>query len=429
MRGLRGAPRGRARVAGADIAADGDAPGGRLAPAAIVWVGVVLAGSVASAGCSSDGVGPVPSLPRFVAIAAGGDHTCALAEGGAAYCWGSDSRGQLGAGSVGSTPRTAPTAVATAERFRAVTAGAEHTCGLGADGSAFCWGDDSYGQLGTGLGGPGARSPVPQRVVGGLRFVHLSAGGFHTCASTLEGEAYCWGDNAFGQLGSGMGRSSAEPVPVAADVAVTHLDAGAEHTCGIDAAGGVWCWGYDRFGQLGPDSPGERCGRSPCGTVPVRVPVPEARLVDAGGLHSCVLGADGTAFCWGANTRGELGEVPAVAAEGRYAHPEPVRVAGGLAFRSVTLGEHHSCGLTAERIAHCWGNGGDGQVGSGTLGLAFPAPTVVAGSHDFASLSGGMLHTCGLTHDGRAICWGSNRSGQLGDGTTTGSAFPRPVGG
>lgn len=262
------------------------------------------------------------------------------------------------------------------------------------------------------------------------RFVAISAGGDHTCALDAGGVAYCWGSDSRGQLGIGSRDSSTEPVPVAGDLAFTHLDAGTVHTCGTSVDGGIWCWGYDRFGQLGPDSPGGGCGRSRCASIPVRVPGLEAHLLDAGGLHTCIVAADG-AYCWGANLSGELGGGPALASgpAGGPAHRAPVRVTGAPAFRSLSLGEHHSCGLTAQGTAYCWGNGGYGQVGSGVNGRAFPAPTAVAGSHGFTGLSAGMHHTCGVTAAGEAYCWGDNRAGQLGDGTLTGAAAPRPIGG
>src|SRR5262249_49919374 len=154
------------------------------------------------------------------------------------YCWGSNSKGQLGDNSV--INRTAPVAVATGMKFTTIDAGPEHTCGLTDAGAAYCWGRNDRGQLGDST--TTARTS-PVAVTGSLVFIMITAGGSSwgsTCALTTNGEAYCWGENATGQLGLGTvadGAAHAVPAPVSGGLTFAALSAGGGHVCGLTAAG------------------------------------------------------------------------------------------------------------------------------------------------------------------------------------------------
>src|SRR2546425_507451 len=154
----------------------------------------VLAGSTRAQGSRSDTV-------KFAAVSVGGIHTCGVAAGGVAYCWGWNTRGQLGDGTSG-TERWVPIRVLGDARFAAVSAGDRYTCGLTAAGAAYCWGGNGDGQLGDGSTTP-RLTPTLVRVGSGVSFTAVNAGGFHTCAITAGGAAYCWGANGDGQLGDG----------------------------------------------------------------------------------------------------------------------------------------------------------------------------------------------------------------------------------
>jgi alpha-tubulin suppressor-like RCC1 family protein len=150
-------------------------------------------------------------LPPGPFLAAGYDHTCAITAAGPTVCWGLNQNGQLGNGS-GAATAASPVIVAGGHAFAGVTAGLRHTCALDTDGAAWCWGDNTYGELGDGSNTP---SNVPVAVAGGLRFAYLKAGELFTCGVTSEGVAYCWGDNEYGQLGDGSSRPTNRPVKVA----------------------------------------------------------------------------------------------------------------------------------------------------------------------------------------------------------------------
>jgi len=196
---------------------------------------------------------------RFGAISAGGEHTCALTVDGRAYCWGRSYYGQLGFDD--SSPRSTPVAVSdpvgeTLE-FTSVTAGDIHTCALAVTGVAYCWGRGSNGQLGNNQTGNSSR-PVAVAHPEGVRFTSIEVGDSHACGLTAEGSAYCWGDAEFGQLGNGtMGVGARHGVPVrVADpdggpIRFTSISAGSGHTCGSTTSGKAYCWGHDGYGQLG----------------------------------------------------------------------------------------------------------------------------------------------------------------------------------
>jgi alpha-tubulin suppressor-like RCC1 family protein len=137
------------------------------------------------------------------------------------------------------------------------------------------------------------------------------------------------------------------------------------------------------------------------------------RQVSAGGSHTCAVTTSNLAYCWGDNEYGQIGDSTELPRRLR-----PSRVAGGRQFRQVDAGTYHSCGVTVGERAFCWGNGRDGQIGNGRTYLSF-WPRAVAGGLNFERVSAGLFHTCGETTTNRAYCWGSNTFGQVGDGTET----------
>lgn len=312
----------------------------------------------------------VRSTHEYVALDAGTFHTCAIRRSGPTDCWGDNGNGKLGDGSQ--TSRSAPATVVGARIFREISAGSEHTCALDASGAAFCWGRNHRGQLG--VTSPSlSSSPV---ALGGVhRFVSISGGGEHTCALASDGMAYCWGNNDFGQLGNGTSLSSAAPSPVAGGRRFSTLSAGARHTCGVVQGGDAYCWGSNWSYQLGS-------GNSSSSAVPIAVAStgrPPFGQVSAGTEHTCAVAIDGSAWCWGRNVSGLLGNGGPVGVTVNpnvpdpYTEPVPVAVAGGIRFQSLAVGPSHSCGISLSGAAYCWGANGSGELGMGRL--AYPVGT------------------------------------------------------
>jgi alpha-tubulin suppressor-like RCC1 family protein len=401
---------------------------GRARGAAItLWLaGAVLSG----ASCRDDEIaGPTPpeSEPALAATATtaslsfrqvntGDGHACGVTTDSLAYCWGWNHYGQLGDGTT-TSPRFTPVAVGGGLRFRTVTAGADHSCGVATNGRAYCWGHNWLGALGDGTT---TNRLTPTAVQGGLSFRNVSAGDSYTCGVTTGDKAYCWGFGHYGQLGGGTFGDwppVRTPAAVAGGLRFQLVSAGTRHTCGLTTAHRAYCWGDNQYGQLGDST--NFTSRS----APVRVAGGRSyRWVDAGHLHTCAVTTDGRAFCWGNGRAGQLGTGKT------YLSFWPRRVAGGLLFRNITAGVVHSCGVRTDGRSYCWGSNQYGQLGDGTTTQRL-TPVVVAGGLSFARLSGGAAFSCGLTTGARAYCWGGNWVGQLGDGTRTDRPAPVAVAG
>ncbi|HEX6039301.1 Ig-like domain-containing protein, partial [Longimicrobium sp.] len=337
-----------------------------------------------------------------------------------------------------------------------VQAGPQVSCAVAAGGAAYCWGSNSYGMAGTG-GGQVQRLPAP--VAGGLSFVELqtanSAGGT-TCGLATGGAAYCWGNG--NALGNGSWENRAVPVPVSGGHSFVKLAVAAQAACGLTSAGEAWCWGNGRYGLLGN-------GDTASSAVPVKVASSLAFMdLAMGGRHACALSAaDGTAHCWGYNPAGSPGvpgsdttcadpvlptcsttPVPAgggmrfvqiVAgfdftcglASGGMAYclqpGGPVAVPGGGVFASLSAGFQHVCARTPDGEAWCWGSSGYGATG---VEHATDTPARAAPALTFTALDTGAYHTCGVATDGGVYCWGTGIDGSLGDGWIT-SGHTAPV--
>lgn len=200
---------------------------------------------------------PVANLQGVTVVSAGGEHSCAIA-GGTAYCWGSNERGQLGAPSAdtcvlpfrGALPCSEIPVPITGQTFTTVTAGRRHSCALTAAGAAYCWGDNSAAQLGT--GSVGGSASTPQSVAGGFTFTAISAGDDFSCAITTGGAAYCWGSSGYWQTGDNQsGGTRSSPAAVSGGLSYASISAGRRHACGATSAGVVYCWGSNMYGALG----------------------------------------------------------------------------------------------------------------------------------------------------------------------------------
>jgi alpha-tubulin suppressor-like RCC1 family protein len=204
----------------------------------------------------------------------------------------------------------------------------------------------------------------------------------------------------------------------------TAVDAGSSHTCGITTTGAAFCWGYNFQGELGRTSV-DVCGAgmpAPCGTRPGPVSGNLRFLrLSAGSSHTCGITTDSTAFCWGANFNGQLGTG---AADG-LPHA-PTLVTGGFKWKSLDAGVAHTCGVTTTGAAFCWGDGGQGQLGDGSSTPHFVAnPTAVVGGLTFVAIVAGGRQSCAVTSTGTAYCWGET----TGNDTFPLSAAPRVVSG
>jgi alpha-tubulin suppressor-like RCC1 family protein len=364
--------------------------------------------AVLLAGCSGtdDPTTPVLETDNVMAISAGGNHTCALrSDDGAAFCWGQNSSGQLGAG----YPEhfAAPIMVDTDLRFRAISAGDTHTCAITNGDDVYCWGDNVHGQVG---GGAAASVGLPPTLVGAIDFDMVSAGMDHSCGVSTTGTAYCWGQAYLGDDTTKVRRAT--PIQVVGGP-YSMVSASANFTCALTRTAVAVCWGENAGGLIGNGGTEEE---------PLPEPVAGGRAYDwisSGITSSCAIeSVSGDTWCWGANNVGQLG----VDSTNPVSNT-PQRVAGGHDFTGVEPGELHACATTAT-VTRCWGRNTLGQLGTGDLDQR-EAPAEVV-DVQLESVTTGRTHSCGLTDDGSAYCWGGNAFGQVGIGVAT-TREPAPV--
>ncbi len=385
------------------------------------------------AACSRDTTAPL--VGAWSHVAAGDRFTCALDTQGAAWCWGSGSFGQLGNNHT--TASLAAVPVFGGHVFTSIVAGNDHACAVTAAGAGWCWGLDDYRELGDSVGRCNGGAPVdcsrvPIQVLGAPPIQSMTVAGFATCALMFNGQAWCWGWNHHGQLGSGSaGDILDHPTPVAGARIFTSLSLDIDHACGISAQQ-VYCWGSNDYGQLGVDSTVlSRCGAGVgffCALSPVAVASGMlVRNANAGSVNTCAIDQANATWCWGSNEFGELGSTGA-------GGPLPKAIAAPVTLTQLSAGRDHACGLTLDGTAWCWGVNDYGQVGEVTSPLvcsAFgsalpcePTPTLVSGLPALSEISAGTSHTCGVARDGAIWCWGRGDFGQLGQGASVSSARP-----
>ncbi|HET9466234.1 MAG TPA: hypothetical protein VFO71_11930 [Gemmatimonadales bacterium] len=369
-----------------------------------------VAALVALLGACSDSTAPTPAAAGL-ALAVGGQHACAVIEN-ATRCWGNGAEGQLG---IGVTPAdTTPVFLAGAPPLVSLVAGTAHTCGLDSEGNAYCWGSNRNGQLGTVDQADACPLPcatTPRAVAGGLRFQVLATGPKHTCGVTTEGSAYCWGLNDIGQLGTTAanescvdGPCSRVPTRVQTERTFRAVTAGIHHTCALDPAGAAFCWGF----QLGTT---EKVHVHP-EFKPEVTAMPGGlafRQISSGGKHTCAVTGAGAAYCWGIDAIG-AGPAP-------LESDVPVPVGGGHRFRAVYSAGTTSCGLIGDGSAYCWGPNSYGEIGTEPIGstVRFDLPTAVSGGLRFTALAPGRSTYCGITTSETIVCWGRAISGDLPD--------------
>ncbi len=329
-------------------------------------------------------------------VSAGGNHTCAIKNDGSLWCWGDNSFGQLGDGTF--QTRTTPVRVMSSG-VSYVSAGGNHTCAVMENGDLLCWGDNQYSQLGD--SSLGVSSPYPAFITGNI--TKVEAGQNHTCALDANNILYCWGDNTYGQIGEGSsGGTVASPVPITDNI--IKFDPGGTHTCAADNMGKLYCWGANSSGQLGD-------GTTTSKTYPISI-TQEVNLISLGAAHTCAIYITGELKCWGYNQYGQVGD----GTNTNVLSPKVITFTATVSPIDISLGSTHTCIVdSSTKTLWCWGSNNAGQLGLGDT-LDRNSPEQLTSIANAAWVSAGGNHTCALDTAGNLYCWGYHANGQLGIG-------------
>ena len=354
----------------------------------------------------------ISSIDPTGRIAAGDKHTCAIAVNDTIWCWGDNTYSQLGSAVFPDGISLMPiqtTALPGLRIPRRIVAGANHTCVLATDGTVWCWGQNGNGNLGDGSF-LNQGDPV-QAVLGGTATM-VAAGGSTTCAALSDNSLKCWGKGSSGQIGNGAtSLSNGTPVYtsfVPASFTVAHLEIGSTHSCAISVAGAAWCWGQYTNGRLGTTALSNAV--TPTATASLGGTASE---VAAGGAHTCALLTNGNISCFGNNNTGQLGQALTTAASST-----PTQVTLAATATHVSAGSQFTCALLSTAAVQCFGQNASGQLGSGSSGSARQTPDAVTGlTGTVVDVTTGTNHACAVMSTGQVRCWGQNDQGQLGIGT------------
>ena len=336
----------------------------------------------------------VEGVTDAVAVVAGARHTCAAQADGKVLCWGENDDGEAGAGSYISQ-QSVPQIVYGISHPTQMVAGAEHTCALFEGDATYCWGNNDNGRLGDGTT---TSSAQPRRVVGldaaptalsigdnasfaivsggarawGTGFdtapiavsgvIGISAGSRHVCTLEPDKTVLCYGENYNDQLGDGTNTAQVAPgVPAAGVTNAVAVAARGEQSCAVIGDGTVKCWGLNADGRLG------------VGNTSYTIDKPTAVMGLSGVMKlamgyeaSCALKSDSTVWCWGANYFGQVGDA---SYQGRSA---PVQIAGVTGAKDVASGGSHACAIDGDGNVLCWGLGASGQLGNGIREIVRP---------------------------------------------------------
>jgi alpha-tubulin suppressor-like RCC1 family protein len=405
--------------------------GGRFFSLALELDGTVLAWGTGGDGTSEtrltpvtiEGLGPDP---RVIAIAAGASHALALKSDGTVWAWGNNQNGQLGLGDTAPNPPITNSSNPIKVKglpagVQAIAASGTVSAALTSDGTVFTWGNNAFGQLGTGDTIP-KRSPFEVKLLGSdVRAIVIGA---YSVALKLDGSVFTWGTNSFGTLGDNESPDLARTSPlrvIAPGSGIIAIAGGASgsHVLALKDDRTVLAWGANSAGQLGDNTTVNRFGPT---LVPGLTNVVE---VAVGGSHSLVRQVDGTVLAWGSNGSGQLGDGTIQAS---VSFVNVADLGTGAPITSVSACTNHVLARRSDGSVLAWGSNGSGQLGNSNPETQF-RPVVVTDLSDVTAVAcgvggGGGGHSLALKEDGTVVAWGANTNGQLGIGNNEQKTAP-----
>lgn len=300
-------------------------------------------------------------------------------------------------------------------RFGEVSFGDNHSCALSLAGEIYCWGNNSVGQLGVGDLFD-RRFPYKVEIDTGnsTRFRKIKSHANQNCALSYEGELFCWGENDSGQLGFGDTNNRQQPQKVSLPVGITpstivDFALGDDHTCIVNAKGRVYCVGDNAYGQLGGGPSSSRISYQSTNVSFNLYTYKNIYRIEAGDNHTCALSGSGAFYCWGRNDQGQVGDSTTTDVDLVYQVDDDVY--------GFDTGDEHTCYIDDALDVYCFGKNDNGQLGdNSTTDRSSPTPTF--GGFSASKIKAGREHTCYISDDPTVEieCFGEGTSGQLGDG-------------
>lgn len=309
---------------------------------------------------------------KWLQVYTGYDHNCALRDDNTIWCAGWNSVGQLGDGT--DADRSSLTQIGQSTSWTDVATGGFHSCAMRSNGTVWCWGLNHGQQTGFPSNDPLSMIRQPTQVGTDTDWINVIGGGIHNCAMKTDNSLWCWGDNRQGSVGTGPGSANETPIPTRVDNTATwsYVGAGPSNVCAVKTDGSLWCWGENDLGQggIGSTTPSNLYSPTAVGTRTDWV------IAENGGKHSCAITSAGDLYCWGNNALGQLG----IGTRTSALLPTLVTADIEAQWTLLSLGNDHSCGLLSDGSAWCWGDNAKGQLGDGTTTFKIK-PTPVAWPH------------------------------------------------
>ena len=356
----------------------------------------------------------------FTEISAGASHSMAVDDEGQLWAWGNNENARLGDPSLGIDQMAKePIDIKYGTIFTKIAAGGAHSFGLDTERTLWGWGENEFGQVGS-----GTNKDEPTQILGKV-ITQISTGNYHNIALDSNGKVWTWGRNNYGQLGNGLSgdrnnSNDAIQITVGTGGTITefkYVSAGANYCMAIDENGGLWAWGQNNYGQLGDNTKVTK-------KTPVQI---EASIrfekVSAGTNHTLAIDEDGNLYAWGQNNYGQLGKGDTKI----RIIPNQVEVSGGIHFKEVSAGKYHSMAIDEDGNLWTWGYNADGRLGNGLTGTK-KSPIQIKAGTQFKAISAGDSHSMAIDEDGNLWGWGKNDYGKLGDGTTKTKKEPTQIG-
>jgi alpha-tubulin suppressor-like RCC1 family protein len=335
--------------------------------------------------------------------------------------WGYNSSGQLGDGNTTDSALPVNVKLPTGTKVRKLAAGYDHSLAVTSTGSVLAWGLNASGELGDG-NHTNSHVPVKVKLPKGTTVTKVAAGGFYSLAVTSTGSMLAWGYNSKGQLGDGSKAQTDLPVKVKLPTGtkVTKVAAGYYHSLAVTSTGAVLAWGDNAHGELGN-------GSTTNSHVPVQVKLPTGTkviAVAAGYDDSFALTSTGSVLAWGLNASGQLGD-----GNTTDSHvPVQVKLPTGTTVTRLAAGHGHVLAVTSMGKLRAWGSNASGQLGDGnTASSDVPVKVKLPTGTTVRNVAAGYYHSVAVTSTGKLLAWGNNSYGQLGNGTTASSHLPVKV--